>query len=413
MPKVAKELSALAVGKLKEPGLHVVGGVPGLGLQVSPTGTRSWVMRVTIMGKRREMGLGPYPLISLSDARNKARETRLAIYQGADPLAEKQAAKRAETAVLWTFERCAAEYIKSHRAGWRNPKHAAQWSSTLERYAYPSIGHLPVADVDVRHVVAVLLPIWHTKTETASRVRGRIESVLDWASGRGMRTGLNAAAWKGVLSTQLPARNRLKKPVHHAALDFADAPAFMLRLRAAAGVGALALEFTILTAARSGEVRGAVWSEIDREAMAWTIPAERMKAGKEHRVPLSAAALAVLDRASKIPRLVKTDLVFPSALGGMLSDMTLSAVLRRMKVAAVPHGFRSTFRDWTSEMTNYPNTVAEMALAHGVRDKVEAAYRRGDLFEKRRAMMNDWADFLAGDSAKSAGDIKPPTGDFQ
>jgi integrase len=286
-------------------------------------------------------------------------------------------------------------FIRDHAAGWRNPKHAQQWANSLETYAHPVMGALLVRDVELQHVMAVLEPIWQAKTETASRVRGRIEQVLDWATARGFREGPNPARWRGHLDKLLPAPAKVTRVEHHDALPVDQAPSFMARLCAAPGIGARALEFAILTAARSGEVRGTTWDEIDLDAAVWTVPADRMKAGREHRVPLSPAALALL---RSLPRWPDNPLVFAAPRGGVLSDMTLAAVLRRMKVAAVPHGFRSTFRDWAAERTHFPREVAEMALAHAIGDKVEAAYRRGDLFDKRRRLMDDWAVFL--DSAK-------------
>ena len=394
MPKLAKELQALTVSKLTAPGLHFVGCVQGLALQVIG-GSRAWVLRATIAGKRRDMGLGPYPEVTLAKAHAKASEARELIRQGVDPIQRQQAAQsamRAAVAEALTFKDCAEKYIGAHRAGWKSAKHAQQWENTLVQHAYPVLGDLLVRDVKLAHVLAVLEPIWTTKTETASRLRGRMESVLDWAKGRGYRSGDNPAAWKGTLSAHLPAPGRVAKIDHHAALPVADVGAFMVRLRDAEGMGARALEFVILTAARSGEVRGAMWSEFDIEAKVWAVPASRMKAGKEHRVPLSAEALALLQA---LPRTAATEFVFPAPRGGSLSDMTLTAVLRRMQVPAVPHGFRSTFRDWASERSTYPRDVAEMALAHAIGDKVEAAYRRGDLFQKRALMMADWAQFLA------------------
>jgi integrase len=394
MPKLAQELGALAVGKISAPGLHFVGGVQGLALQVNPAGARSWSLRVVIGGKRRDMGLGPYPGVTLAMAREKARDARELIRQGVDPIRrqqEAQSALRAAAAGALTFKECATAYIKAHKAGWRSVKHAQQWTNTLEQHAHPTIGALLVRDVGQAQVMNVLEPIWTEKTETASRLRSRIELVLDWATARGYREGLNPARWRGHLDKLLPAPGKIAKVVHHPALPAADVGAFMLRLRAAEGMGARALEFAILTAARSGEVRGAVWAEIDLTAKVWTVPAARMKAEKEHRVPLSADALALL---AALPRLAGTELVFPAPRLGALSDMTLTAVLRRMNVPAVPHGFRSTFRDWAAERTAYPNEVCEMALAHTVENKAEAAYRRGDLFEKRRLMMADWAQFL-------------------
>ena len=401
MPKKVKELSALEVGRLTAAGLHFVGGVAGLGLQVQQSGARSWVLRFSIAGKRREMGLGGFPDVTLADARRRAREEREKADKGTDPIAERKAAAsrlRAEQAKAFTFKAAALAYIEAHELGWRNAKHAEQWRNTLAS-TYPIIGALQVRDVGLPQVLAVLQPIWTTKTETASRLRGRIESVLDWATARGYRDGLNPARWKGHLDHLLPAPGKITRVGHHAAVPVGEVGAFMQALRAQPGMGARALEFVVLTAARSGEVRGAQWSEIDMDAATWTVPGERMKAGKEHRVPLSDAALAILQA---VPRMAGTELVFPAPRGGALSDMALVAVMRRMEVKAVPHGFRSTFRDWCSERTNYTREVAEMALAHTIGDKVEAAYRRGDLFEKRRQMMADWAAFLSQAGAKGA-----------
>lgn len=395
MPKQAAELGPLAVSRLTEPGLHFVGGVPGLALQVAPTGARTWVLRMMVAGRRRDMGLGGFPAVTLAQARDAAREARAKVRDGIDPIEQSRAARsklQAEQAAALTFDQCAAKFIKAHTPSWSNPKHAQQWTNTLQTYASPVLGELLVRDVELSHVLAVLEPIWHAKTETASRVRGRMEQVLDWATARGYRQGLNPARWRGHLDKLLPAPAKVAKVEHHDALPVGEVGAFMVKLRAAAGMGARALEFAILTAARSGEVRGARWDEIDLAGAVWTIPADRMKAGREHRVPLTVPALALLQA---LPRMADCPLVFPSARNGELSDMTLSAVLRRMKVGAVPHGFRSTFRDWAAERTNYPREVAEMALAHTIGDKVEAAYRRGDLFEKRRRLMDDWAAFLA------------------
>lgn len=394
MPKKVEELSAKAVRDLTAPGFYAVGGVAGLHLQVQSALSRSWVLRVKVGAKRRDMGLGAFPDVTLAQAREAAREARAKVRQGVDPVEESRAVRsklRAEQAAALTFDECAARFMKAQAAGWRNPKHAQQWENTLRTYASPVLGSLLVRDVELSHVLAVLEPIWLTKTETASRVRGRMEQVLDWATARAYREGLNPARWRGHLDKLLPAPSKVAKVEHHDALPVGDIGAFMGKLRAAAGMGARALEFAILTAARSGEVRGARWDEIDMAAAVWTVPAERMKAGKEHRVPLSAAALALLEA---LPRMAGNPLVFPAVRGGTLSDMTLAAVLRRMKVDAVPHGFRSTFRDWAAERTHYPREVAEMALAHAIGDKVEAAYRRGDLFDKRRRLMDDWATFL-------------------
>ena len=407
MPKKASELNALAVQRLTAPGLHFVGGVPGLALQVLPTGSRSWVLRATIGSRRRDMGLGGFPGVTLAGAREAARKARELIRSGVDPIDQGRAARselRAKQAATLTFKQCAEKYISAHRAGWKNAKHIQQWENTLAAYAYPVFGSLAVRDVGLAHVLQVLEPIWTEKNETAVRLRGRIESVLDWATTRGQREGVNPARWRGHLDKLLAKPDKVTKVEHHAALPVGEVGAFMVRLQRAEGMGARALHFAILTAARSGEVRGAKWSEIDLDAKVWTVPADRMKAGKEHRVPLPDAAVELL---KALPQVDKPDLVFPAVRGGQLSDMTLSAVLRRMGVPAVPHGFRSTFRDWAAERTAYPRDVAEMALAHAIGDKVEAAYRRGDLFEKRRHMMNDWAKFLARVETKNAGTVVP------
>lgn len=404
MPKKSRELSAIEIPRLTTAGLHFVGGVAGLALQVQPSGSRSWVLRVMIAGKRRDMGLGGYPDVTLADARRRAREEREKVDKGVDPIAERQAAAgllRSERAKAFTFKQSALAYIEAHESGWRNAKHAEQWRNTLAS-TYPAIGELQVKDVALPHVLAVLEPIWKTKTETASRLRGRIESVLDWATARGYREGLNPARWKGHLDHLLPAPAKIMKKGHHDAIPVGEVGAFMRDLRQQEGMGARALEFAILTAARSGEARGATWSEINLDEAVWRVPGERMKAGKEHRVPLSDAAVTLLQG---LPRFKDIDLVFPAPRGGVLSDMTLVAVTRRMGAAAVPHGFRSTFRDWCAERTNYPREVAEMALAHAIGDKVEAAYRRGDLFDKRKSMMQAWAKFV--DTVSVAGRVIP------
>jgi integrase len=341
------------------------------------------------------MGLGGFPEVPLAAAKTAAREAREMIRKGIDPIEARKAAQsalKAASARMMTFKEAAEAYIAAHEDGWKNEKHRQQWANTLSTYAHPKIGALSVADIDLPHILEILEPVWKTKTETAKRLRGRIEVVLDWATTRGYRQGLNPARWRGHLDKLLARPSRIAKPVHHDALPISDIGQFMVRLRNAEGMGAKALEFAILCAARSGEVRGATWSEIDLKAKVWTVSAERMKAGREHRVPLSQAAIDLLEG---LPRMAGTDLIFPAPRGGALSDMTLSAVLRRMKVPAVPHGFRSTFRDWVSERTSYPGEMAEMALAHTISNKVEAAYRRGDLFDKRRRLMDDWAAFLA------------------
>lgn len=391
MPRVAKELSALEVSRLSRPGLYAVGVVPGLQLQVAPTGARTWILRVWIGGKRRDMGLGGYPAVTLAQAREKAREARDKIDRGIDPIGERRAAQsalRAARGVEISFEKAAQQFIDAKSAEWRNTKHRGQWEATLSTYAFPIIGNLQARDVALPHVVRILEPIWTTKTETAVRLRGRIESILDWASVRGFRHGDNPARWKGHLDKLLPKPGKVAKVEHHPAMPVDQVAAFLADLRERGGMAARALEFLVLTAARSGEVRGARWQEIDLVNAVWQVPAERMKAGQEHRVPLSDPALALVHA---LPRMDGTDLVFPAPRGGVLSDMTLTAVMRRMELEAVPHGFRSTFRDWAAERTNYSREVAEMVLAHALESKVEAAYRRGDLFEKRRRMMAEWA----------------------
>lgn len=394
MARKASELGALAVSRLTTPGLYAVGGVSGLYLQVLPSGGRSWVLRAMIGGRRRDMGLGGFPGVTLAGAREAARKAREKIDSGVDPIEDRKARKsalRAETAKVITFEDAAKAYIAAHEDSWRNAKHRQQWENTLATYAFPKLGKLSVKDIEGVHVMSVLEPIWKDRTETATRLRGRIERIMGWAIARGHRSGLNPARWKDHLDQQLAAPGKIAKAVHHAALPVDHMVAFISDLRGADGMGARALEFVILTAARSGEVRGARWSEIDLVEKVWTVPGDRMKAGKEHRVPLSPSALDLL---AKLPRIAGTDIVFPAPRGGPLSDMTLTAVLRRMKVPATAHGFRSTFRDWAAERTNYPRDVAEMALAHTIGDKVEAAYRRGDLFAKRSRMMADWAKFI-------------------
>lgn len=405
MARKAKELSALEVGRLRVAGHHAVGGVAGLYLYVNDAGARSWVLRFMVGDKRRHMGLGGFPDVPLAHAKEKARQARDDISKGVDPIAQRKAAVSqllAQQMSEKTFEQAATAYIEAHGDTWKSPKHRAQWEATLKAYAYPVMGKLHVRDVGQEQVLKVLEPIWKTKNETASRVRGRIESVLDWATVRKYRSGENPARWKGHLDHLLAAPSKVKKVEHHRALPIDEMPAFMTDLRKRDGMAARALEFTILTAARSGEVRGASWSEMDFEAGIWTVPAERMKAGKEHRVPLSSAALQLL---KVLPRVEKGEHVFYAPRGGQLSDMSLTAVMRRMEADAVPHGFRSTFRDWAGERTHYPRELAEQALAHTLDNKVEAAYRRGDALEKRRPMMTDWAGYCAGKKKPSISDF--------
>lgn len=395
MPKLAKELSALAVSKLNQPGLHFVGSVPGLALQVKAGSARSWILRLVIGNKRRDMGLGAFPSVSLAHARNKASEAREMVRQGVDPIERQRAALsalRASLATQVTFKETAKAYVAAHESEWKNAKHTQQWRNTLKEYVYPVFGDLLVKDIQKEHVLQALRPIWNSKNVTASRLRGRIELVLSYAMQAGYRPeGLNPARWKGGLDKLLGAPSKLQENKHFRALPINEMGDFMAKLARIQGQGARALEFAILTAARSGEVRGALWSEIDLKNKVWVIPASRMKAGKEQRIPLSTTAIALLEKQPN----TDSDIVFLAPKGGKLSDMTLTGVLRRMKVNATAHGFRSTFRDWVAERTNYPNEAAEMALAHSVGNKVEAAYRRGDLYEKRILMMESWAQFVS------------------
>lgn len=403
MSKKAKELSALVVSRLTAPGHHAVGGVAGLYLYVTDSGARSWVLRIVVGDKRRHMGLGGFPDIPLAMARERAREARAKVESGIDPIQARIAALsllKSKQATMKTFEQAAIAYIESHGDSWKNPKHRAQWSATLSTYAYPVMGDLSVQDVGQEQVLQVLESIWKTKTETASRLRGRIEKILDWATVRKYRTGENPARWKGHLDQLLPAPKRVQKVTHMRALPFSELPAFMNDLKSREGTSARALEFAILCASRSGEVRGAKWSEVDYKTAVWTIPADRMKAGKEHRIPLPAAVIKLL---KGVPKIEGSDYIFGTPKGGMLSDMSLTAVLRRMEVDAVPHGFRSSFRDWAGDQTRHPRDVVEMALAHALESKVEAAYRRGDALEKRRILMTDWVDFCFSHLHKGPG----------
>lgn len=390
MPKRAKELTAVAVSKLREPGRHAVGGVEGLHLRITDVGTRLWVCRIMVSDKRRDIGLGNFEDVTLSQARDKARDVRRAARLGEDPAPRPVRPEPVKPRHL--FKTAAAELIASKQGAWKSDKHKAQWSATLEAYAEPVLGEMDVADIKLSHILDVLQPIWSTKTETATRVRGRIEAVLDYATVREWRHGDNPARWKGLLDKVLPAPLKVSKPAHHKAMPIEEVSAFMGALEGAKGTSALALRLLILTAARSGEIRGALWSEFDLKEGIWTIPAERMKAGAEHRVPLSKQALHLL---STVPRIRDNDLVFPSATGdGSISDMSMTALLRKRGMDYVPHGFRSTFRDWAGDHTEYPRELIEAALAHTIENKVEAAYRRKDALERRRPLMQDWANFL-------------------
>lgn len=393
MPRHVKDLTALEVKNLKKAGLHFVGEVAGLALQIAPGGSKSWVLRATMGNKRREMGLGGYPDVTLAGAREAARQARAKIKAGIDPIDDGKAARSALAASRAkdvTFEKCALDYIHMHEAKWK-PKSHSQWLSSLNKHVFPKIGKLMVRDVDTPQVLDVLKPIWNTLTETATRVRGRMEKILNWATVQKLRAGQNPAAWDGHLEAILPAPEKIAQEEHFAALPYKEVGSFMQRLRERPGQGARCLEFAILTCSRSTEARGARWSEINLDEAVWILPKERMgKNNQEHRVPLSKEALALI-RAQ--PVIDEIDFVFPGSRGGMVSDATLGAVLKRMKVPAVPHGFRSSFKDWATEMTEHRNDLSEMALSHKVGSKVEQAYRRGTMFQKRRLIMQDWADF--------------------
>lgn len=396
--KLHNALTPLTMKNAK-PGRYADGG--GLQLLVKPTGARSWVYRFMLNGKARDIGLGAAGPggMSLADARDHAAALRLKVKAGIDPLEERDreaaealAAAQAAKVTGTTFRNVAATYIAANEESWRNPKHRQQWRNTLATYVYPVIGDLAVSEVDTAHVLTIIEPIWKEKPETASRIRGRIETVLDSAKARGYRQGENPARWRGHLAQILPARTRLSRG-HHKAIPYEDIPAFARALHKREALAALALEFTILTAARSGEVIGASWSEVDLAKAVWTVPAERMKAAKDHRVPLSPRAVEILESLKPLG----SDWLFPSAKRGKLSGMAMAMLIRRMKVDTTVHGFRSGFRDWAAECTGYAHEVAEMALAHTIENKVERAYRRGDLLEKRRRLMDEWAAYCARD----------------
>lgn len=396
MARMVNRLTAVTVTKLNTPGLYFDGD--GLLLKVvqgRDALIKFWVFRYRFDGKRRDMGLGPLRTFSLVEARERARQLRQQLAQNVDPLSARdndRTKRQRESAA--TFKLCAEQYIASHKASWKNTKHAAQWGSTLATYAYPVIGGLSAQDVDTDHILKILQPIWTTKSETAARVRGRIEVILDWAKVRGFRTGENPARWRGHMEILLPARSRVREVKHHTALPFTELPAFMQRLQREPGNAARALEYLILTAARTTEVLEAAPEEI-KDAV-WTVPPERMKARKEHRVPLCRRAQALIVAAQKDS---KGRYLFGGwKKGRPLSNMSMLQLLKRMgNPELTAHGFRSTFKDWVSECTHYPSEVSEMALAHTIDNKVEAAYRRGDLFNKRAALMKDWARFCIGE----------------
>jgi len=390
MAKIAKELGALEVKRLTEIGQHPVGTVPGLRLSIRGTGAKSWILRTMVGTRRTDIGLGSYPAVPLAAAWERARATLDEIRNGVDPVAARRAK---QAAVEWTFKTCALAYITAFEPSWKNAKHGQQWKNTLATYVYPHFGDKHVKDVDTDDVLAAISPEWSTKNETMVRVRNRIELVLSWAATIGYRPkGFNPATWRGHLDQVLPKPSKVNKRTSFEAVPIDGMFDFMKRLRAVPGMSAQCLEFTILCACRSGESRGATWSEIDLGAGTWSIPGLRMKSGRPHRVPLSADALKLL---AALPKFEGTDLVFPGQSGVKpLSDMALTLCMRRMKLTAVPHGFRSSFTDWCAERTAYPADVREMALAHAIGDATEAAYRRGDLFDKRRNLMSEWASFI-------------------
>lgn len=422
MPRMVPEMSPLEVKRLVHPGrgrnaVIAVGGVSGLLLQLTPSGARSWILRTTIGNRRRDIGLGSYPDVPLGSARERAREAKEKIRKGIDPIEERKAIKSALAAAQrrgLTFAKAFEGYADAKLSELGSEADRIRWRSSIERYALPHIGPLLVGDLAVQDMLRVLEPIWAEKTETASRVRARMEAILSWATVAGHRSGDNPARWKGNLDTLLPRPSKVADKGNQPTIALDAAPAWFAALRQRTGTAARALEFLMLCASRSGEVRGATWDEFDLDASLWTIPAARMKADREHRVPLSTEAVAIVEAMPET-----SPYVFAAARGGMLSDMTLSAVMRRMQAdaesqatkagqdtgkagwrdprngrPAVPHGLRSTFRDWVSERTEYPRDMAEMALAHAISNEVERAYRRGDMLERRRQMMADWAIFL-------------------
>ncbi len=403
MPKKAKELTATEVKRLTHSiskvtgkpynALHPVGGVAGLLMQVTPNGAKSWIYRTTVGGKRRNIGLGGFPDVTLAGAREKAREYRELIEKGIDPVEKRQAARQsliAEQGKALTFDDAARQFLAVKSREFKNPKHIQQWTNTLSTYASPYIGKMAVSSIELPHIVQVLEPIWHTKTETAGRVRGRIEKVLAWATVSGFRTGDNPARLKDNVDLALGKPSKIKKAKHFTALPYAEMPEFMAELRQRPAISARALEFAILTAARSGEVRGATWEEIDMDAAIWTIPADRMKAGKPHKVPLCPDAVEIL---REIPRIDDSEFIFTAPRGGKFSDVALTALLKRMDIKATAHGFRSTFKDWAREQTAYADEVSELALAHVNSDATRAAYARSELIDKRRQLMQEWAEY--------------------
>ena len=402
MARAIGRLTALKVEKAKEPGMYADGG--GLYLRVTPQGTKNWVLRYMLDRKPHWMGLGPLPLFGLGEARARALDARRKRHEGIDPIGARRALRaklQLDAAKAITFKQCAESYIASHKAGWRNDKHKYQWPATLKAFAYPFIGDLPVQAVDTSLVLKVLEPIWMEKPETASRVRQRIENILDFSKVRGWRDGENPARWRGHLDKLLPHRSRVREVEHLAALPYAELPAFLVSLRTREAVAARGLEFLILTAARTGEVIGARWNESDLLVKTWTVPASRMKAHREHRVPLSPRGLAIL---AEMQDSNPEAYVFPGPKPGTpLSNMAFLMLLRRMGLDDLTvHGFRATFKTWASERSNFHNEIIEASLAHIIGGKVEQAYMRGDMFEKRRRLMQAWTAYCATAPAQEA-----------
>jgi integrase len=396
MARAINRLKAVTVTKAKSPGLIADGA--GLYLRIGPTGAKSWVFRFRRDGKLHDMGLGPLHTVSLAEAREKAQECRKLRLQQIDPIEARRAGQveaKLAAATSITFRECAARYIEAHKAGWRSAKHPKIWATSVSAYAHPILGDLRVQVIDTGLVMKVIEPIWTEKPETASRVRARIESILDWATVRGYRTGENPARWRGHLEKLLPKRSRIRGVKHFAAMPYQEVSAFLATLRGRDGLAAQALQFLILTAARASEAAGARWDEINLSERVWTIPASRMKGGLQQRVPLPAGAIAIIKRMAEIR---SSDFVFPGTkFGRPLSTTAMWELLRRMRRDDVTlHGFRSSFCDWAAEQTNFPREVVEMALAHKIGNAVERAYRRGDLFEKRRQLAEAWAKFCEG-----------------
>lgn len=409
MPRRAKELSATEVRRLKKPGLHAVGGVSGLLLQVGQSGGRSWILRTTVGAKRRDIGLGGFPDVTLSEAREEAREVKRKIKRGIDPVAERKAARRAlvdEQSKALPFEKAARMCHTAKAHEFRSEKHRRDWLSSLEHHAFPVLGKMPVAEIELPHVLQALEPIWHEKTETATRVRQRIESVLTWATVSGYRNGENPARWEGNLKEVLPNPSKITKVKHHRAIAWQEVPNFMKKLRQREGMATRALEFAILTAARSSEVRKATWNEIDFEAGTWTVPGERIKAGRKHTVPLPDDVITLL---RSVDQLEGSPYIFPAPRGGALSDVALLNVCKRVGVDATPHGFRSSFKDWARNRTAYADEVSELALAHVNSDATRAAYARDELLPQRTKLMADWAKFLREPMAE--GTVTPVRGE--